>query len=326
MIYRRPQTAAGCTHCRAIRGFTITELLVVIGIIVVLISILIPAVTGVRKTAFKAQSQARLATIANACQNYFNDFKAYPGPLRNDQVVGKKQPDGTPFINQRNGARYAFTGGDGVGPKEITQSENLVLGLMGGLTIKFNKSGANGLSISAFTYERDTVGRGPESLTAVAEARRNKPAYLSNSQWLSDQVSQPAELHHGLGSAVPEFVDQQGVPILYLRANVGRPVFTGSNFRQSGISEDDTLQYNVAHLTPYVENGRDFSKKGTPFTTLDYVYDSKTDQSYLRSPTTSNSAPTQNDPWQPRGKDAFILIAAGIDGVYGTDDDIINPQ
>jgi prepilin-type N-terminal cleavage/methylation domain-containing protein len=55
------------------RGFTIIELLVVIGIIAVLLGILIPVVTGARNSAKKTQCAANLRTIFQAMSSYAAD-------------------------------------------------------------------------------------------------------------------------------------------------------------------------------------------------------------------------------------------------------------
>src|SRR4051812_12032191 len=65
------------------RGFTMIELLVVIGIIVVLMSILIPAVGRVQLQARIADTRAQIQKISSAMENYYKDNNAYPGPLPN---------------------------------------------------------------------------------------------------------------------------------------------------------------------------------------------------------------------------------------------------
>ena len=61
-------------------GFTLVELLVVIGIIVVLVSIMTPIVMTARRNADRVRTRGDLNTIALALEAYKNDFRDYPRP------------------------------------------------------------------------------------------------------------------------------------------------------------------------------------------------------------------------------------------------------
>jgi prepilin-type N-terminal cleavage/methylation domain-containing protein/prepilin-type processing-associated H-X9-DG protein len=68
------------------RGFTLVELLVVIGIIAVLISILLPTITGARRQARLVQCGSNLRQLVNACLMHAQEHKGYL-PLAGDLVM-----------------------------------------------------------------------------------------------------------------------------------------------------------------------------------------------------------------------------------------------
>jgi prepilin-type processing-associated H-X9-DG protein/prepilin-type N-terminal cleavage/methylation domain-containing protein len=61
-------------------GFTLVELLVVIGIIAILIALLLPALTRAREAAFKTQCMSNLRQFANANQIYLNQYRSWNMP------------------------------------------------------------------------------------------------------------------------------------------------------------------------------------------------------------------------------------------------------
>jgi len=65
---------------RAARGFTLVELLVVVGIIAVLVAMLLPSLNKARQQAQTVQCQSNLRQLGMALLQYSNDFQGYCVP------------------------------------------------------------------------------------------------------------------------------------------------------------------------------------------------------------------------------------------------------
>ncbi len=59
-------------------GFTLLEMLIVVGIIAILMAILLPTVHQVRQSAFKTQAVTELKTVEGAIKAYYAEYARYP--------------------------------------------------------------------------------------------------------------------------------------------------------------------------------------------------------------------------------------------------------
>ncbi|MGE5612589.1 MAG: type II secretion system protein [Bacillota bacterium] len=283
-------------HLRNRRGFTLVELLVVIGIIGVLVSILVPVAGRIRQAGYKTDTANQLNVIRTAIEMYHQTFQAYPGPFSNQDVCTE--------------AKVLFDG------SKVTMAENLVLGLLGGIEQRPNDK--------APRYDFAWVGTGPRSLVA-SNPKRYDP-FLTTSGWISDGQFREAETGRIVcqDSRVPEFVDRypaQPMPVLYLRARLGAPgIINGANSKE-------LYQYDIRQITPYTSNriygnvqglqkvGNDMSVAFNKSSLADAL-------PYFKNATLCPDKEKDQTKGTPRAKDGFILISAGQDRIYGTADDI----
>ena len=78
----RSHTTDAPRRCQS--GFTLVELLVVIGIIAILISLLLPALNRAREQANSVKCKAQLRSIGQAMQIYVTNNKQFLAPMKNE--------------------------------------------------------------------------------------------------------------------------------------------------------------------------------------------------------------------------------------------------
>ena len=265
------------SHPRRRRAFTLVELIVVIGIIALLVSILIPTVSAIRRAASGVTTSSYLTNLAAAAEAYRTEFGAYPGVL-GDRQVG--QVGSTGALNAiDSGIPVRHAGGDNLGSvhnqvgqgttlEGVTSTENLYLSLMGGLVL-------DGTEV---IYDPTRAGEGPLTLKPGGVAKSFDPFYEASDDETSRHTVGSVDVAFGAAasgdqgrvtgrfvdnagaaadSIVPEFVDRYNkpMPVLYLRpvsSRAGAPV--AANPRAS---EGDSLNpgtYQLSHILGYTGN------------------------------------------------------------------------
>ncbi len=275
-------------------GFTTVELVTVLAIIAILTGLLLPALSGVRNAAREAKQKAQLATIEFALTTFRNDFGDYPPSDRFSHHTIVNPPD------------------DYCGSQKLTEA---LLGrdLMGfhpnsswsGTDPRFytpSPPGPNDYNLSQ--------RKGPylELATAkvfrVGELFANRSTRLQNLFVLCDAFGvKKIFLFNGE-------VVKAGTPILYYKANTSSKLVGGA-----GVPDFDNNIYNILDNHLLVGLGKITDERQRHRLEDDRVFYS-TEGGVIDPKVTAR-------PW-PYRPDSYILISAGVDGLYGTGDDITN--
>lgn len=191
-------------------GFSLTELLVVIGIIVLLMGILLVALGQVQKKARRTDTESRMRNFLNACASFQAEHGRYPGVIPDDVIVNNPSASG--------------------GPPHISSTENALLHLMGGYRVLSPSddpantaspivSDYNGfVSTHQFTFgasgwalkvNTNKIGEGP-----VINGKPYAPYFTPGANDLAKAAGQLSDLD---GTKIPDLIDAWGQPIIYIR-------------------------------------------------------------------------------------------------------------
>ncbi len=307
------------------KAFTIVELLTVMSIIVILFSLLVPAMTMVRRYAKQVKQNAQFHAIHAALQMFNNDYDYFPDSDRYDG-------DGSPGT-EYNGAMKlaeAMVGMDKMGfhpdssfyaDGQTADGNDLYFpqdNLTGNQTeIEDNirsrtgpylpLDGANGYYIGDL-YGQTNIN--PFQNPAVMPTSgTNLP---SGPLVLCDEYKNVRNTRTG---------KRVGMPVLYFKADSSNI----SNYFSIGTDAESTDQNNNIYD---LRDNIDLIGLEPPFGDgVHEIADGQNPQKFYEmikdEGITSSAATNTNRPHRP---DTYILMSAGHDGIYGTDDDVFNFQ
>jgi len=297
---------------RRISGFTTVELLTVVGIMAMLVALLIPAVNAVKNTAKGVKQKAQFASIEMGLTAFRNDYGDYPPSNWWDP------PPAPPGLRDYCGSQKlaeALVGWDLMGfhPKS-----------------DFRANGSNDAGM--FVYNpADAVlmsqRKGPYLELATANAFRlgdisaDKPGLFIDTGLLAPDtfvlcdVFSVKRITFRKPGIFETTTQNAGTPILYYRANTSSKILIPAD----GSSVDPQYRiYNLRDNFPLINMGKlaDWNKplvarRKHLLEDFNFFYE------YVRDPKVTAR------PW-PYRPDSYILISAGLDGEYGTGDDICN--
>jgi type II secretory pathway pseudopilin PulG len=299
------------------RAFTIVELLTVMSIIVILISLLVPALNMVKRYARDVKQRAQFHSIGVALDLFHGEFDDYPDSDAFDGAIS-----------------YNYCGAMKLAEAMMGQD---LLGLHPSSV--FRSDGRN----PALPVPYDDLYPSPLDLTTpdpvhVENVRARKGPYLppegANVNTLRDlygdspnfgDLGNPLDPNGGIVLCDEytrvrhiETGKKVGMPILYYKADTSK---TGHMYQLLDNSQniyncDDNIElidldlpWDTAHQHPMAPLGG---------TTPDGVL---SDPAIFYDKTEDDKVTAIKRPYRP---DSYILISAGFDGLYGTDDDVYN--
>jgi prepilin-type N-terminal cleavage/methylation domain-containing protein len=291
-------------------GFTMIEMLIVLGILLLLVGLLVPALTAVKNVAKETKQKAQFSTIELALASFKNDHGDYPP---SDWALPPN-----PASNYCGAQKLAeaLLGWDLLGFHPDTAWRADGLDATGGFgTYDPTKSrDLNGDGIPDTMIER----KEPYLELGTASAFKLRDLYRVNVNWnlapdtyvLCDAFTNKKIMLTATGKTV-----KAGTPILYYRANTSQQFIRGRYNVQDNEAlvlmkwEADGSINNSPH--PLIDQTNQYQFfYGTANAVGGMV-------GYIQDP----KIEARSWPYRP---DSYLLISAGADGLYGTPDDIRN--
>lgn len=272
------------------KALTIVELLTVLAVMAILVSLLLPAVTQINIMAKETRQKAQFVTIGIGLETFRNDFVDYPESRYNNAT----DYSGAQILSE------AMVGYDlfGVHPDTEFRSDG-----------QWN-SGAD-------EYEPDPTAsnyNGNERKGPYIEVEKIPPILLDDlyNTTNPDGLAGNTYVLTDTFKRTYSHLDQKfGMPILYYKAK--------SNKIEHNTSGGTNNIFDFLHNNSISENLNAPWDTSKPQELGDNKFYSN---EYIANKNFQNPSASSN--YLPYNKDSYILISAGRDGLYGTDDDIFN--
>lgn len=279
------------------------EMLIVLGILMLLVGLLIPAIAAVKNVAKETKQKAQFATIELALAAFRNDHGDYP------PSSWAVPPNNDPTYCGAQKLTEALLGWDLLGfhPDSAWRSDGL--DTLGGPAtydpLKTRDLNADG--------NPDTMveRKGPYLELATSNAFKLRDLFASNvgQQYQGPLTPETYVLCDAFADKKVRLANgkivKAGAPILYYRANTSQQIIRGRYNAQDNealIMMKQRAEGNTSRVHPLNDNTNNYQ----------YFY-----EEYIRDP----KIEARVWPYRP---DSYLLISAGADGLYGTPDDIRN--
>jgi len=293
---------------RFLTGFTMVEILTVVGIIAILVAVLVPTLSMVRRIAKETQQKAQLTAIELALTAFKSDYGDYPP---SDRPIPPGDYGGAQMLAE------ALLGWDLLGfhPESAWRSDGR------------NENGTERVyDLTGTDKEREDnlrERRGPYLELAAANAFKlgnlfdGDAGALEEDTFVLCDVFAIKKITQTTVSGETVMV-KAGTPILYYRANTSSKIhYTGAPSQRIYNCIDNLVLTN--DLPPLV-NPKFVNPRLKHEIMDDGSFESPDFYNYITDEKIFDSTGVK---W-PYRPDSYILISAGADGLYGTEDDICN--
>lgn len=269
------------------KGFTLIELLVVVGIIALLVGILVPALHIARVKAKEAAVKAMIHSIGMGLENFSNDFGSYP----KSEAVNALDNTGA-NVEQGGGIRD-------------TGAHRLVEGLAGIDLLGYTSSN---------NYYVDENTKKPveprKDLYVEIEKMNIVNPRVSVPDWTKLNITEAAVTNNENPFFTTAINNQRPRALLYYRAKRNENIIGEIyNYTDNALIANDVVKYPAF-----------FHDNDNNYNTLPAGATQSFEQA-IWNPKTGAVNSAQARPYNPK---TFLLISAGNDGLYGTDDDLTN--
>lgn len=315
-------------------GFSLVELLTVVGIIALLISILLPALSRARFEAKKAKAAALIDSIGKGLEMFHNDFGNYPNSSLGGDPINWQDHEFVPTELQN---------------EPLTGAHWLARGMLGHDTLGVDAAGVTMKPSDSAVVNVDQLIK--DSGLPTAE---RKPRYLDGDVFARDTNRNYFFAQPGANKFTPTgrlvLLDEVfESPIIYYRANrrARSPFATGNSGLDAGpgvytLTDNMTItgsEYGDGSRTSYGWNFKAASPPQVPAAADEPVHRMGYFGAVPADPTSlladqhpgtfawylhSKKSLQDAGVVRPVNPERFILLSAGEDGVFGTEDDVTN--
>lgn len=282
------------------KAFTIIELLTVMSIMIFLIGIVTSSMAAVRRYTKKVQQKNQFHNISNCLESYYVEFGDYPESLATD-ILGQGYCGAMKLCE-------ALVGQDGFGFH--TRSKYIATDPDG---LYYNRKNVVPDPINNDEDRENLQGRIPPCLSKVQISGIGN--LFSNNETFDPYCPVICDVFKRNDLRVGD--KKAGMPVLYFKADT-----TGYTHDANGGTIAGTNIYN------YMDN-YELLRINPPWASLQNhpLFEESGESLLFYNMTTNDDMSIEiggNTFAVPHNKDAYILWSAGLDGWYGTEDDIVN--